>query len=72
MGKKKKIQIEPKTKLGLNEKMHICYNCVFRHKDTGFCPMYLEYYDYNHHCPTNKLFRYKFELIDKGFVNPHV
>ena len=70
--RKKKIQIEPKSKLGLDDKLHICYNCLFRHKDTGYCPMYMEYYDYNHKCPTDKIFRYKFELIDKGYINKHI
>ena len=70
--RKKKIQIEPKSKLGLDDKLHICYNCLFRHKDTGYCPMYNEYYDYNHKCPTDKIFRYKFELIDKGYKNQNI
>ncbi len=72
MPKKKKILIEPKSKLGLNDKLHICYNCVFRHKDTGFCPMFMEYYDYNHTCATDRIFRYRFDLIDKGYKNPEI
>lgn len=72
MPRKKKIQIEPKSKLGLDDKLHICYNCLFRHKDTGYCPMYNEYYDYNHKCPTDKIFRYRFDLIDKGYRNKHI
>lgn len=50
----------------------MCYNCVFRHIDTGFCPMFLEYYDYNHMCKTDKIFRYRFDLIDKGYKNPEI
>jgi len=72
MPRKKKIIIHPKSKLGFNDKLHICYNCLFRHKDTGFCPMFNEYYDYNHQCKTDRIFRYKFELIDKGYKNPEI
>lgn len=70
--KRKKIQINPKSSLGLDESIPICYNCVFRHKDTGYCPMFNEYYDYNYRCPTRKIFRYRFDLIDKGFKNMHI
>ena len=70
--KKKKIQISPKSKLGLDIKAPICYNCVFRHIKDGYCPMYNEYYDYNHRCLTRKIFRYKFEIIDKGIQNIHI
>lgn len=70
--RKKKILLTPKSTLGLDKKAPICFNCVFRHKDTGYCPMYLEYYDYNHRCPTRKIFRYRFDLIDKGLKNMHI
>lgn len=66
---KKKILIAPKSRLGLDDKLRICYNCVFRHKDTGYCPMFNEYYDYNHKCPTIKIFRYRFDL---PYKNEHV
>ena len=46
MPKKKKILINPVSTLGLDDKIHMCYNCLFRHKDTGYCPMFMEYYDY--------------------------
>ena len=72
MARQKKIQREPKSKLGLNDKLHICYNCLFRHKDTGYCPMYNEFYDYNHKCKTDKIFRYRFDLINKGYMNPTI
>ena len=54
MSKKKKILINPVSTLGLDDKIHMCYNCLFRHKDTGYCPMFMEYYDYNHKCKTDK------------------
>ena len=72
MAKKKKILINPVSTLGLDDKIHMCYNCLFRHKDTGYCPMFMEYYDYNHKCKTDKIFRYKFDLIDKGYRNKHI
>ena len=45
---------------------------MWRHEDTGYCPMYNEYYDYNHRCPTKKIFRYNFELMDLGYTNLHI
>lgn len=61
--RKKKIQVNPKSELGLKKTLRICYNCLFRHKDTGFCPMLEEYFDYNHPCSAKngKLFRYRLE-----------
>ena len=72
MARKKKILMQPTSKLGFNDKLHICYNCLFRWKENGYCPMFNEYYDYNHKCPTDKIFRYTFELIDKGYQNPTI
>lgn len=69
---KKKIIIKPKSTLGLDRKAPLCHNCMWRHRDTGYCPMYLEYYDYNHRCPTKKIFRYSFDLMDLGYTNLHV
>lgn len=69
---RKKIQLKPKSDLGLDKSIPICYNCMFRHKDTGYCPFYNEYYDYNHRCITRKIFRYKFELMDLGYKNMHI
>ena len=66
---RKKPQLKPKSELGINRELPICYNCVFRHKDTGYCPMYDEYYDYNHRCPTRKVFRYDFDL---PYENMHI
>lgn len=67
--KTKKVVITPKSNLGINRELPICYNCVFRHKDTGYCPMYDEYYDYNHRCETRKVFRYDFDL---PYKNMHI
>lgn len=69
---KKKILIKPKSTLGLDRKAPLCYNCMWRHRDTGYCPMYKEHYDYNHRCPTKKIFRYSFELMDLGYTNLHI
>jgi len=69
---KKKIQLKPKTVIGLDRKMPMCFNCMWRHRDTGFCPVYMEYYDYNHMCSTRKVFRYNFELMELGFENLHI
>lgn len=67
--RKKKILLKPKSELGLDKSLPICYNCIFRHKDTGFCPWYMEYYDYNHGCLTRKIFRYNFDL---PYKNMHI
>lgn len=72
MTRKKKVQIKPKSELGINKELPICFNCMWRHRDTGFCPMYMEYYDYNHRCPTRKIFRYSFERMDEGYINLHI
>lgn len=69
---KKKILIKPKSTLGLDRKSPLCYNCMWRHRDTGYCPMYEEYYDYNHRCPTKKIFRYSSELMNLGYTNLHI
>ena len=68
MGKKKKVLLKPSSKLGYNDKMRICYNCVFRYKDdSGYCPMEMQPVDYNHQgC---KFFRYNFEIMNKYYQN---
>jgi len=72
MAKKKKILLKPKSDIGMNRELPMCYNCMWRHKDTGWCPMYDEFYDYNHICPTKKIFRYNFELMELGYKNLHI
>lgn len=67
--RKKKILLKPKSLLGLDRSLPICYNCIFRHKDTGYCPWYEEYYDYNNRCKTRKIFRYDFDL---EYKNMHI
>ncbi len=64
---KKKIQIEPKSKLGLNNKIHICYNCMF-YGSNGWCPWENKLMNYNDKC-TKQLrkwphtyFRFKLNL----------
>ena len=61
---RKKIKIKPSSTLGYNDKLRICYNCVFRYKDnSGFCPMKMCPVDYNEQgC---KLFRYDFPIYEK-------
>lgn len=66
---KKKILLKPISELGLDRKAPICYNCVFWWKNTGYCPMYNEYYNYNHKCKTRKIFRYDFSL---PYENIHI
>ena len=61
---KRKVKIKPSSMLGYNDKMRICYNCVFRYKDnSGFCPMKMCPVDYNNHAC--KLFRYDFQIYEK-------
>ena len=45
MARQKKIQREPKSKLGLNDKLHICYNCMF-YGPTGWCPWEKKFMNY--------------------------
>ena len=39
MARKKKIQLKPKSELGMNRELPMCYNCIFWQKD-GWCPWY--------------------------------
>lgn len=66
---KKKVLLRPKSTLGYNDKMRICYNCMFRYTDnTGYCPWVDKQVDYNERgC---KFFRYTFEIMDK-YKNSH-
>lgn len=70
--RKKKILLKPKSNLGLDRKAPLCYNCMWRNAHTGFCPMFNDFYDYNHRCSTRKIFRYNFELMNLGFKNMHI
>ena len=67
MARQKKIQREPKSKLGLNDKFHICYNCMF-YGLIGWCPWEKKFMNYNDKCITqlrrwpHTLFRYRLDL----------
>ena len=69
---KKKYQLEPKSKLGYNDKLKICYNCCFyQRKNNGWCPWENTYKNYNDKCTKylknwpHSLFRYRFDLAYK-------
>ena len=73
---KKKYQLEPKSKLGYNDKLHICYNCCFYQiKNNGWCPWENMNKNYNDRCNTylknwpHSFFRYRFDLPYK-LINP--
>ena len=70
--KKKKITTKPKSDLGINKEMPICYNCMWWRKNNGECIYYNECYDYNHVCFSRKIFRYNFERMDEGYRNLHI
>ena len=66
---KKKIITKPKSNLGLNDKLKICYNCCFYQQDNnGWCTWENNNMNYNDHCTIilkhwpSTFFRYKFEL----------
>lgn len=66
---KKKIITKPKSNLGLNDKLKICYNCCFYQQDNnGWCTWENNHMNYNDHCTIilkhwpSTFFRYKFEL----------
>ena len=67
MARKKKVQLQPKSKLGLNDKLKICFNCMFYQID-GYCPWDNEYKNYNDKCKSyfknfpHTFFRYKLDL----------
>lgn len=64
---KKKIQLAPKSKLGYNDKLKICYNCCFYGKD-GWCAWENMFKNYNDKCTIllkhwpSTMFRYRFDL----------
>ena len=66
---KKKVQIKPKSNLGLNDKLKICYNCCFyQPQNNGWCPWENKNKNYNEHCITilkhwpSTFFRYRLDL----------
>lgn len=66
---KKKIQLKPKSTLGLNDKLHICYNCCYyQTTNNGWCPWEEEHKNYNDKCNIQykhwpyTAFRYRFDL----------
>jgi len=61
MGRKRRIILEPKSLLGLDKKMFICWNCMFWNHQTGHCPWSEEDFDYNQHCKHYTLFRYNLD-----------
>lgn len=68
--KLKKSELIPKTKLGIDKTMTICWNCLFWDVNTGRCPMFEDktiikkngqiynysFFPYNHKCQNSKLF----------------
>lgn len=76
MARKKKVQIAPKSTLGMNDKLHICFNCCFyQTQNGGWCPWENEYRNYNDKCQIHlkhwphSSFRYRFDLPYK-LVDP--
>lgn len=67
MPRQKKIQRQPKSKLGLSDKTHICYNCMF-YGPEGWCPWEKKLMNYNDKCTIqfknwpHTLFRYRLDL----------
>lgn len=66
---RKKIQLEPKSKLGFNDKLKICYNCCYYQKqNNGWCPFEDTNKNYNDKCTIflknwpHSFFRYRFDL----------
>ena len=66
---RKKIQIAPKSKLGYNDKLKICYNCCFYQVlNNGWCPWENTNKNYNDKCTMvlkklpSTFFRYRFDL----------
>lgn len=66
--KLKKSELIPKTKLGIDPNMYICWNCLFWNIHTGKCPMFEDktikktnkfnysFFPYNHKCENIALF----------------
>lgn len=72
MARRKKVQIAPKSSLGINDKLKICYNCCFyQTKNEGWCPWENVNKNYNDKCTITfshwpfTLFRYRFDLPHK-------
>jgi hypothetical protein len=69
MAKLKKSELVPKSKLGIDFSMKICWNCLFWNPETGRCPMFEDktkkkidgifnysYFPYNHKCQNIRVF----------------
>ena len=54
---RKKIQLAPKSKLGYNDKLKICYNCCFYQvSNNGWCPWEDTNKNYNDYSRKNSTF----------------
>ena len=56
--KLKKSELAPKSLLGFNDKLRICYNCQWRQNNGGWCTMTSTFVPYNQSGSSCKLFRY--------------
>lgn len=69
MPKLKKSELVPKSRLGIDPTMKICWNCMFWNPNTGCCPMIEDktqkkiagifnysFFPYNHKCNNTRLF----------------
>jgi hypothetical protein len=69
MAKLKKSELIPKSKLGIDFNLKICWNCLFWNPETGRCPNFEDktqkqirgewrysFFPYNHKCENIRLF----------------
>lgn len=73
----KKADLKPKSKLGIDKKFRICWNCMFWNKENGRCPWIPDKFSkpptnysnfpYNHNCPNSRLFRYSIEYLEEDY-----
>ena len=61
MPRKQKIAIKPKSMLGFDTHLRICYNCQWRNNEDGWCSMWQKYCNYNDSGGSCVFFRYKLE-----------
>lgn len=67
--KLKKSELIPKSRLGIDKTMKICWNCLFWNPKTGQCPMVEDktkrkikgvynysFFPYNHKCSNTRVF----------------
>ena len=75
--KLKKSELKPKSKLGIDKTVKICWNCMFWNPENGCCPWVEDKFSrpstsysnfpYNTSCKIKKFFRYRLDYLEENY-----